>query len=414
MPKSESTARVEVKTLDQFDPVSRRTIVAAVNNLVEQSADFDSWYQAYRERQGLPPVKNAKKVASANHKAEWVMANHAEAWSQLTAEHQAEVTSGLQALGGHKPGDQSPGVANADTAPLDHPVRGPAVAVPETAGFAFQLLKSGDNGFIDSTRRQLGKLSIDLPSERLKAVREAVVRVQQQPSEANLGLLEQSLTQWQTRDPKEFARRGEQVKALRFEAASLLSHTFASRAKSAGVYGLALPPEHAARFEDQLVFDGIGRIIGAVGELSATDIAKVSELGIRSLTETNSRAERQAPRTEHDSLIAFAHHLSQFDTPQTRQLAAEIKSLWLSGDVRGRAPSPCLKLPARRWGLSAVAGAGPIPAGRCPAQQGDRPVHRQPVWPSFRFGDRSWAGDGPIAGRARYLGTAGIQAGEGV
>ncbi|WP_429152289.1 MARTX multifunctional-autoprocessing repeats-in-toxin holotoxin RtxA [Aeromonas hydrophila] len=119
VPKSESTARVEVKTLDQFDPVSRRTIVAAVNNLVEQSADFDSWYQAYRERQGLPPVKNAKKVASANHKAEWVMANHAEVWSQLTAEHQAEVTSGLQALGGHKPGDQSPGVANADTAPLD-------------------------------------------------------------------------------------------------------------------------------------------------------------------------------------------------------------------------------------------------------------------------------------------------------
>lgn len=119
VPKSESTARVEVKTLDQFDPVSRRTIVAAVNNLVEQSADFDSWYQAYRERQGLPPVKNAKKVASANHKAEWVMANHAEAWSQLTAEHQAEVTSGLQALGGHKQGDQSPGVANADTAPLD-------------------------------------------------------------------------------------------------------------------------------------------------------------------------------------------------------------------------------------------------------------------------------------------------------
>ncbi len=119
VPKSESTARVEVKTLDQFDPVSRRTIVAAVNNLVEQSADFDSWYQAYRERQGLPPVKNAKKVASANHKAEWVMANHAEAWSQLTAEHQALDASGLQALGGHKPGDQSPGVANADTAPLD-------------------------------------------------------------------------------------------------------------------------------------------------------------------------------------------------------------------------------------------------------------------------------------------------------
>ncbi|WP_378080511.1 MARTX multifunctional-autoprocessing repeats-in-toxin holotoxin RtxA [Aeromonas bestiarum] len=227
------------------------------------------------------------------------------------------------------------GLSGVSLAGLGSPVRGPAVAVPETAGFAFQLLRREDNGFIDSTRRQLGKLSTDLPSERLKAVREAVVRVQQQPSEANLGLLEQSLSQWQARDPKEFAQRGEQVKALRFEAASLLSHTFAFRAKAAGVHGLALPPEQTARFEHQLVFDGIGRITGVVGELSASDIARVTELGIRPLTDTNSNAERQAPRTEHDSLIAFAHQLGQFDTPQTRQLAAAVKALWLSGEVNG-------------------------------------------------------------------------------
>ncbi|VXA79991.1 MULTISPECIES: MARTX multifunctional-autoprocessing repeats-in-toxin holotoxin RtxA [Aeromonas] len=119
VPKSESTARVEVKTLDQFDPVSRRTIVAAVNNLVEQSADFDGWYQAYRESQGLPSVKNAKKVASANHKAEWVMANHAEAWSQLTAEHLQDDAAGLQALGDKKSGGDASRVLDIDAAPVD-------------------------------------------------------------------------------------------------------------------------------------------------------------------------------------------------------------------------------------------------------------------------------------------------------
>ncbi|WP_339010108.1 MARTX multifunctional-autoprocessing repeats-in-toxin holotoxin RtxA [Aeromonas popoffii] len=227
------------------------------------------------------------------------------------------------------------GLSGVSLAGLGSPVRGPAVAVPETAGFAFELLKREDNDFIDSTRRQLGKLSTDLPSERLKAVREAVVRVQQQPSEANLGLLEQSLSQWQARDPKEFAQRGELVTALRFEVASLQSHTFAFRAKAAGVYGLALPPEQTARFEHQLLFDGIGRITGAVGELSAADIARVTELSIRPLTDTNSNAERQAPRTEHDSLIAFAHQLGQFDTPQTRLLADEVKAIWFSGEVNG-------------------------------------------------------------------------------
>ncbi|MBR7630388.1 MARTX multifunctional-autoprocessing repeats-in-toxin holotoxin RtxA [Aeromonas popoffii] len=227
------------------------------------------------------------------------------------------------------------GLSGVSLAGLGSPVRGPAVAVPETAGFAFELLKREDNDFIDATRRQLGKLSTDLPSERLKAVREAVVRVQQQPSEANLGLLEQSLSQWQARDPKEFAQRGELVTALRFEVASLQSHTFAFRAKAAGVYGLALPPEQTARFEHQLLFDGIGRITGAVGELSAADIARVTELSIRPLTDTNSNAERQAPRTEHDSLIAFAHQLGQFDTPQTRLLADEVKAIWFSGEVNG-------------------------------------------------------------------------------
>lgn len=87
VPKTESTASVEVKALDQFNPISRRTIVVAVNTLVEQSSEFDRWYQDYRESKGLKSVQYAKKVASAYQKAEWVMSKQPEEWSRITAGH---------------------------------------------------------------------------------------------------------------------------------------------------------------------------------------------------------------------------------------------------------------------------------------------------------------------------------------
>ncbi|OEE33990.1 peptidase C80, partial [Vibrio anguillarum] len=85
VPKTESTAKVDVKALDHFDSASRKAIITEVNALVSDSDDFNAWYQEYRASKGQPPVKNPKSSASANHKAEWLMTQHAEQWVQITA-----------------------------------------------------------------------------------------------------------------------------------------------------------------------------------------------------------------------------------------------------------------------------------------------------------------------------------------
>ncbi|EMK6779649.1 MARTX multifunctional-autoprocessing repeats-in-toxin holotoxin RtxA [Vibrio cholerae] len=85
VPKTASTVKVDVKALDHFDSASRKAIITEVNALVSGSEDFDAWYQEYRASKGQPPVKNPKSSASANHKAEWLMTQHAEQWSKITA-----------------------------------------------------------------------------------------------------------------------------------------------------------------------------------------------------------------------------------------------------------------------------------------------------------------------------------------
>ncbi|HDY7672958.1 TPA: MARTX multifunctional-autoprocessing repeats-in-toxin holotoxin RtxA [Vibrio vulnificus] len=85
VPKTESTAKVDVKALDHFDSASRKAIIVEVNALVSGSDDFDAWYQEYRASRGQPPVKNPKSSASANHKAEWLMTQYADKWAKITA-----------------------------------------------------------------------------------------------------------------------------------------------------------------------------------------------------------------------------------------------------------------------------------------------------------------------------------------
>ncbi|EKF9116704.1 MARTX multifunctional-autoprocessing repeats-in-toxin holotoxin RtxA [Vibrio cholerae] len=85
VPKTASTVKVDVKALDHFDSSSRKAIITEVNALVSGSEDFDAWYQEYRASKGQPPVKNPKSSASANHKAEWLMTQHAEQWAKITA-----------------------------------------------------------------------------------------------------------------------------------------------------------------------------------------------------------------------------------------------------------------------------------------------------------------------------------------
>ncbi|EHK8983805.1 MARTX multifunctional-autoprocessing repeats-in-toxin holotoxin RtxA [Vibrio vulnificus] len=85
VPKTESTAKVDVKALDHFDSASRKAIIVEVNALVSGSDDFDAWYQESRASKGQPPVKNPKSSASANHKAEWLMTQYADKWAKITA-----------------------------------------------------------------------------------------------------------------------------------------------------------------------------------------------------------------------------------------------------------------------------------------------------------------------------------------
>ncbi|EKF9817521.1 MARTX multifunctional-autoprocessing repeats-in-toxin holotoxin RtxA [Vibrio cholerae] len=85
VPKTASTVKVDVKALDHFDSASRKAIITEVNALVSGSEDFDAWYQEYRASKGQPPVKNPKSSASANHKAEWLMTQHAEQCAKITA-----------------------------------------------------------------------------------------------------------------------------------------------------------------------------------------------------------------------------------------------------------------------------------------------------------------------------------------
>ncbi|ELN9188121.1 MARTX multifunctional-autoprocessing repeats-in-toxin holotoxin RtxA [Vibrio cholerae] len=85
VPKTASTVKVDVKALDHFDSSSRKAIITEVNGLVSVSEDFNAWYQEYRASKGQPPVKNPKSSASANHKAEWLMTQHAEQWAKITA-----------------------------------------------------------------------------------------------------------------------------------------------------------------------------------------------------------------------------------------------------------------------------------------------------------------------------------------
>ncbi|WP_135454298.1 MARTX multifunctional-autoprocessing repeats-in-toxin holotoxin RtxA [Vibrio echinoideorum] len=91
VPKTESTAKLDIKVLDQFGSVERKAIIAEINTLVESSSDFDAWYQEYRKTKGQPPVKNAKRSASANHKAEWAMTEKLAEWDRITSPYLEEM-----------------------------------------------------------------------------------------------------------------------------------------------------------------------------------------------------------------------------------------------------------------------------------------------------------------------------------
>ncbi|KTL60633.1 hypothetical protein AA106_12080 [Photorhabdus laumondii subsp. laumondii] len=195
------------------------------------------------------------------------------------------------------------------------------------------LLSQGDKRFIASTKRYLGQINTDRPSKALVAVRGAFNNAAEQPDEQHVLQLEQALAHWQQHDPNEFAKRGRLVKSLRFEMGELVAYLQAKRAESAGILGVSLAPDHVAQFDQQVSFDGFGRVVGLKGDIAQSDIHRLTDLQIKPLTQINSAAEREAPKTESESLIVFVSRLQQEAIPEGMPLIERAKNLWLSGQV---------------------------------------------------------------------------------
>ncbi|NHB98291.1 MARTX multifunctional-autoprocessing repeats-in-toxin holotoxin RtxA [Photorhabdus stackebrandtii] len=195
------------------------------------------------------------------------------------------------------------------------------------------LLDKRNKRFIDSTKRHLGSINTDLPSKTLVAVREAFNSTVEWPDEQHVLQLEKALAHWQQHDPKEFAQRSKLVKSLRFEMGELVAHIQARRAESAGILGITIPPEQVTQFEQQVSFDGIGRVVGLKSDIPQDEIDRITHLQIKPLTLINSVAERDAPKTESESLIVFVSRLEQAAIPESRPLIERARELWLTGQV---------------------------------------------------------------------------------
>ncbi|CAQ85115.1 MULTISPECIES: MARTX multifunctional-autoprocessing repeats-in-toxin holotoxin RtxA [Photorhabdus] len=195
------------------------------------------------------------------------------------------------------------------------------------------LLNKGDKRFIDSTKRRLGAINTDRPSKALVAVREVFNSTVKQPDEQHVLQLEQALAHWQQHDPKEFAQRSKLVKSLRFEMGELVAHLQAQRAESAGILGIAVAPEQVTQFGQEVSFDGFGRVVGLKGDIAQSEINRLIDLQIKPLTQINSTAEREAPKTESESLIVFVSRLQQEAIPEGKPLIERARELWLTGQV---------------------------------------------------------------------------------
>ncbi|WP_387465138.1 hypothetical protein [Photorhabdus sp. RM323S] len=207
----------------------------------------------------------------------------------------------------------------------------------DTLELQLSLLNKGNKQFINSTKRRFGKVNLDQPSQELKTVRSAFNKTVKQPNEKHVLKLEEALSYWQQYDPNEFAKRSERVKDLRLEMNKLVAHRQMQSAKSAGILGITVTPQDTVQFEQQVLFDGFGRVIGLKGDMTQDEIAHLSNLAIKALTQTNSTAEREAPKTESESIIAFVTQLElKLELEEAEILMSLIeraKELWFTGQV---------------------------------------------------------------------------------
>ncbi|MGV7963463.1 MARTX multifunctional-autoprocessing repeats-in-toxin holotoxin RtxA [Photorhabdus tasmaniensis] len=200
----------------------------------------------------------------------------------------------------------------------------------------FNLLKEGNKLFIHSDEGTLGQ------KKQLNKVLNAVHEIfnkKMMPhfDEEHVLQFEQALSHWQQHNPAEFARRSSQVDLVRFKTGRMIEHLQAQRAESVGILGITVAPQHAEQLNPQIILDGIGRVVGLKGGgVTKDDIDRLIEWQMTPLTRTNSMTEREVPRTESESLIAFMSRLEEVGIPETTSLVERARELWLTGQVTSK------------------------------------------------------------------------------
>ncbi|KGM26673.1 peptidase C80 [Photorhabdus luminescens] len=195
----------------------------------------------------------------------------------------------------------------------------------------FNLLKEGNKLFINPNVRTLGRKR--QLSKALVAVRDIFYKTMSHFDEEHVLQFEQALSHWQQRNPKEFALRVSQVNLIRFKMGRMMEHLQAQRAESAGVLGITVAPQHAEHLKQRVIFDGTGRIVGLKGSVTPDEINQLIKWKITPLTRKNSTAEREAPKTESESLIVFMSRLDAENIPEAGPLIKRARELWLTGQV---------------------------------------------------------------------------------
>ncbi|MCK3668324.1 MARTX multifunctional-autoprocessing repeats-in-toxin holotoxin RtxA [Photorhabdus noenieputensis] len=198
----------------------------------------------------------------------------------------------------------------------------------------FNLLKEGNKLFIKSNVRTLGRQR--QLSKALVAVRDIFYKTMSHFDEEHVLQFEQALSHWQQRSPKEFSLRISQVNLIRFKMGRMMEHLQAHRAESAGILGIAVAPQHAEHLKQRAIFDGTGRIIGLKSNITQDEINQLIKWKITPLTRKNSTAEREAPKTESESLIVFMSRLEAANIPEAGPLIKRARELWLTGQVTSR------------------------------------------------------------------------------
>ncbi|KOY63113.1 peptidase C80 [Photorhabdus heterorhabditis] len=195
----------------------------------------------------------------------------------------------------------------------------------------FNLLKEGNKLFINPNVRTLRRKR--QLSKALTAVRDIFYKTMSHFDEEHVMQFEQALSHWQQSNSKEFALRISQVNLIRFRMGRMMEHLQAQRAESAGVLGIAVAPQHVERLNQRVIFDGTGRIVGLQGSVTQDEINQLVKWKITPLTRKNSTAEREAPKTESESLIVFMSRLEAANIPEAGPLIERARELWLTGQV---------------------------------------------------------------------------------